>query len=120
MTFADVQNKSGNFITPTVASTSAAGNIDIPADAKVSLTNTDAKDGYPISGLTWALIYKEQNYDGRSLMRAQKLLKMLWWNVHNGQQYCQGLDYAQLSPAAVTVAENILKSATFAGKPILQ
>jgi len=120
MAFADMQNKSGNFITPTVASTTAASNIDIPADAKVSLSNTDAKDGYPISGLTWALIYKEQNYDGRNLMRAQKLLKMLWWNVHDGQKYCEGLDYAQLSPAAVTVAENILKSATFDGKPILQ
>jgi len=119
MTFADIQNKSGAFITPTVASTSAAGNIDIPADAKVSLTNTDAKDGYPISGLTWVLIYKEQNYDGRNLMRAQKLLKMLWWNVHDGQKYCESLDYAKLSPAAVKVAEDILKSATFDGKPIL-
>jgi len=119
MTFADMQNKSGNFITPTVASTSAAGNINIPDDAKVSLSNTDAADGYPISGLTWALIYKEQNYDGRSLQRAEKMVKMLWWNVHEGQKYCAGLDYAQLSPAAVTVAEKILKSATFDGKPIL-
>jgi ABC-type phosphate transport system substrate-binding protein len=67
-----------------------------------------------------ALIYKEQNYDGRNLMRAQKLLKMLWWNVHEGQKYCDGLNYARLPPTAVTVAENILKSATFDGKPILQ
>src|SRR6476646_7438310 len=50
MAFAALQNKSGNFIAPSVASTSAAGNIDLPADAKVSLTNTDAKDGYAISG----------------------------------------------------------------------
>jgi len=66
-----------------------------------------------------AIIYKEQNYDGRSLMRAQKLLKMLWWDVHQGQKYCNGLGYAPLSPAAVTAAETILKSATFNGKPIL-
>jgi len=120
MTFADMQNKSGSFITPSVASTSAAGNITMPADAKVSLTNTDARDGYPISGFTWALVYKEQNYDGRSLQRAQKLLKLLWWNVHDGQKYCKDLNYAPLSPAAVDVAEKILKSATFDGKPILQ
>ena len=120
MTFADIQNSSGNFITPSVASTSAAGNIAIPDDAKVSLTNTTAKDGYPISGLTWALIYKEQNYDGRSLQRAQKILKLLWWNIHDGQKYCKDLDYAPLSPAAVAVGEKILKSATFDGKPVLE
>jgi len=120
MSFADIQNKSGNFITPTVESTSAAGNITIPADAKVSLTNTDAKDGYPISGFTWAMIYKEQNYNGRSQQRAEKVVKLLWWNIHQGQKYCKGLNYAPLSPAAMAVAEKLLKSATFDGKPLLQ
>jgi phosphate transport system substrate-binding protein len=120
MTFARVQNKSGNFITPNIASTSAAGNIQLPADSKVSLTNTDAADGYPISGFTWAIIYKEQNYNNRSQDRAQQLVKLLWWNIHEGQQYCAALNYAPLSPAAVKVAENILKSATYDGKPIMQ
>jgi phosphate transport system substrate-binding protein len=119
MAFAKVQNKSGNFITPSVASTSAAGNIQLPADAKVALTNTDAADGYPISGFTWAIIYKEQKYNNRSQDRATKLLKLLWWNVHEGQTYCEGLHYAPLSKAAVGVAETILKSATYDGKPLL-
>lgn len=119
MSFAKLQNKSGNFITPTVASTSAAGNIQIPADAKVSLTNTEAADGYPISGFTWALIYKEQKYNNRSQDRATKLVKLLWWNIHEGQQYCNGLNYAPLSPTALSVAETILKSATYDGKPIM-
>ncbi len=120
MAFARVQNKSGNFITPNIASTSAAGNIQLPADSKVSLTNTDAADGYPISGFTWAIIYKEQNYKNRSQDRAEKVVKLLWWNIHDGQQYCAALNYAPLSPAAVAVAENILKSATYDGKAILQ
>lgn len=119
MSFADLQNKSGAFITPSVASTGAAGNITIPDDAKVSLSNTDAKDGYPISAFTWALIYKEQNYSHRTRDRAEKVAKLLWWNIHDGQKYCKDLNYAPLSPAAVAVAEKILKSATFDGKPIL-
>lgn len=119
MAFAKMQNKMGNFITPSITSTSAAGNIQLPADSKVSLTNTDAADGYPISGFTWALIYKEQNYNKRSQEKAQNLLKLLSWNIHEGQQYCQDLHYAPLSPAAVAVAEVILKSATFNGKPLL-
>lgn len=119
MSFAKIQNKSGNYITPAIASTSAASNVQLPADSKIFLTNTEAADGYPISGFTWALIYKEQNYNNRSQQKAQSLLKLLWWNIHDGQQYCEGLHYAPLSPAAVTVAETILKSATYDGKPIL-
>lgn len=119
MAYGKVQNKSGYYIIPTVASTSAAGNVQLPPDSKVSLANTDAPDGYPISGFTWALIYKEQDYGNRSLDRATKLLKLLWWNTHEGQQYCEGLNYAPLSPSATTIAENILKSATYNGKPIL-
>ncbi|TDX01882.1 phosphate ABC transporter substrate-binding protein PstS [Dinghuibacter silviterrae] len=120
MAFAKLQNKSGNFITPTVASTTAAGNVQIPADSKISLSNTEAADGYPIAGFTWAIIYKEQNYNGRSQDRATKLVKLLWWNIHDGQKFAEPLTYAPLAPAAVTVAENILKSATYDGKPILQ
>ena len=120
MSFAKVRNKAGNFITPSVASTKAAGNIQLPDDSKVSLTDTEAADGYPISGFTWALIYKEQKYDNRSPDRAAKLMKLLWWNIHDGQKFCEGLNYAPLSPAAVTVAEKILNSATYDGKAILQ
>jgi phosphate transport system substrate-binding protein len=119
MAYAKIQNKSGNFITPNIASTSAAGNIQLPADSKIFLGNTDAAQGYPISGFTWALIYQEQGYNKRSQDRATNLVKLLWWNIHDGQQYCEGLHYAPLSPAAVTIAETILKSATFNGKPVL-
>lgn len=120
MFFAKIQNKSGNYITPSIASTSAAGDVPLPADSKVSLTDTDAPDGYPISGFTWVLIYKEQNYNNRSEKQAENLLNLLWWNIHQGQQYCAGLYYAPLSKEATTVAENILKSATYNGKPILK
>lgn len=119
MAFAKMQNKSGNFITPNIASTSAAGNVQLPADSKIFLGNTDAAEGYPISGFTWALLYKEQGYNNRSESRAQNLVKLLWWNIHDGQQYCQALNYAPLSPAAVSVAEAILKSATYNGKPLM-
>lgn len=120
MAYAKMQNKAGNFITPSIASVTAAANIDLPADAKVSLTNTEATDGYPISGLSWVLIYKEQKYGNRSLEKATNLLKLIWWQVHEGQQYSAALHYAPLSQNATTTAENILKSATYDGKPILQ
>ncbi len=120
MPYAKVQNKAGNFITPSIASVTAAANIQIPADTKVSLTNTEAADGYPISGFSWIIIYKEQKYNGRSLDRATKLLKLISWMIHDGQQFSSALNYAPLSPAAVSAGDAILKSATYDGKPILQ
>ena len=114
-----MQNKAGNFITPSIASVTAAANIALPADSKVSLTNTEAADGYPISGLSWVLIYKEQKYNNRTQDRATKMLKLIWWMTHEGQQFSGALNYAPLSPAAVTTGEAIMKSATYDGKPIL-
>ncbi len=49
-----------------MASVTAAGNVKLPDDSKIFITDTDAPDGYPIAGFTWVIIYKEQNYNGRS------------------------------------------------------
>ncbi|WP_426668590.1 phosphate ABC transporter substrate-binding protein PstS [Mucilaginibacter sp. McL0603] len=119
MPFANIQNKSGKYITPTLEATTLASNVTIPADSKVSITDTDNPKGYPIASFTWALIYKEQNYNSRSKARATELLKLLWYNIHQGQAECAPLNYAPLSKSAVKVAEQILKSATYDGKPIL-
>ncbi|HTK21960.1 MAG TPA: phosphate ABC transporter substrate-binding protein PstS [Mucilaginibacter sp.] len=119
MAFANIQNKSGKYIAPTIEATTLASNVTIPDDSKVSITNTDNAKGYPIASFTWALIYKEQNYNGRSKARATELLKLLWYNIHQGQAECAPLNYAPLSKSAVKVAEKILKSATYDGKPIL-
>jgi len=120
MPYVQLQNKAGKFITPSIESVTAAANIDIPADSKVLLANTDAADGYPISGFSWVLLYKEQSYNNRSQDKATQLLKLLDWMIHDGQQYSGALDYAPLSPAAVKVDEAILKSATYNGQPILK
>ncbi len=114
-----VKNKKGNFVKPTLPSiTAAAGKIKIPDDTRVSITDTDADDGYPISSFTWILVYKEQKYKNRSLERAKQLVKLLWWIIHDGQNYTEPLDYAKLSTEAVKKAEAIIKSITYDGKPI--
>lgn len=120
MPVAVMQNKSGNFIAPSIASVTAAANVAIPDDGKISLTNTEAADGYPIAGFSWVLLYKEQKYGNHSLDNATTLLKLISWMIHDGQQYSSALDYAPLSDAAVKVGDALLKSATYDGKPILQ
>ena len=119
MPYAKMQNKSGKWINPSIASVTAAANVAIPADTKVSLTNTDAAEGYPISGFSWVVVYKDQSYGGRSKDRAANLVKLLSWMIHDGQKFSNDLNYAPLSAAAVKVGDAQLKSITFGGKPVL-
>ncbi|HUI70349.1 MAG TPA: phosphate ABC transporter substrate-binding protein PstS, partial [Spirochaetia bacterium] len=95
--YALLKNRSGNWIVPSLASTSESGNVTIPDDVtKVNLTDSAAANGYPISTFTWLLVYKEQNYDNRPADKVQAMLKMIWWMIHDGQQYAEPLAYAKL------------------------
>jgi phosphate transport system substrate-binding protein len=120
MAVASIKNSSGNWIDPTLASTSAAAAGAIPADTRIVLVNTDAKEGYPISSLTWLVVYREQNYGNRSREQAEQLAKLLWWMIHDGQQYVTALDYATLPPPAVKAAEAIVKSITYNGQALVK
>ena len=117
--YATIQNKSGVFVKPSLTSTSIAGDIKLPDDMRVSITDTDAKEGYPISGFTWIIVYKEQNYNNRSYDRAKNLVNILWWMTHQGQKYTTELHYAPLPKQAVMKAENLIKSITYNGKRII-
>jgi phosphate transport system substrate-binding protein len=120
MAFGNIKNKAGTFVEPTTKSVSAAANVKIPDDTNVSLTDTDAKDGYPISGFTWLIFYKEQNYGGRSKEKAEALVKMLHWMVKDGQKFVEPLQYSALSSEAVAKSEKIIRSMTYGGAPILK
>lgn len=119
MAFGKIRNRSGRFITPSIASISEAADIKMPVDGKASLADTGAPDGYPISSFSWVLIYKEQDYKHHPREKATGLLHLVDWMIHEGQQYSSSLYYAPLSPAAVNAGEAIIRSATFDGEPIL-
>ncbi len=119
MPMGTIKNKSGNFVKAELNSVTAAANVKIPDDARVSITDTDAKDGYPISSFTYLLVYKDQNYNSRTAVRAQNTMKLLWWATHDGQQYNEPLQYAKLPKEAVTIVDKILKSVTYNGKSVL-
>jgi phosphate transport system substrate-binding protein len=121
MAYALIKNKSGNWIKASLETTTTAANMPVPDDVtKLSLTNTDAPQGYPISTFTWLLLYKEQNYDNHQKAKSEALLKLVWWMIHDGQKYAQPLSYAVLPAPIVKKAETILKSITFNGKPLLE
>jgi phosphate transport system substrate-binding protein len=120
MPCASIKNKKGNFVRPSIASTSAAMNINLPADMMVSLIDTDAPQGYPLTGFTWVLVYKEQSYGGRSEARAKELVRLLRWMTHEGQKYAQPMQYASLSGTAVTRADALIRSVTYNAAPLMK
>jgi phosphate transport system substrate-binding protein len=120
MPVASVKNKSGVYVEPTIKSTSAAANVSMPADTRASITDTTAKNGYPISGFTWIIIYKDQKYGNKDKEKADATLKLLWWMTHEGQSLAEPLQYAPLPKDAVAKAETILKSAVYGNAKILK
>jgi len=119
MKFAAVQNRAGHYITPSVESVSLAGNISIPDDTNISLTDTSADRGYPISGFTWIALYQQQDYGGRSQGKAQTLADLLWWMTHEGQAFTTPLHYAPLPKEAVAKSETLLRSIRFGDTPLI-
>jgi phosphate transport system substrate-binding protein len=86
--FADVQNAKGAFITPTVESTTAAAaGATIPEDFRTVITNTSDPKGYPITGFTFILVYKDAKPDVK---------KFLQWALSDGQKDAAPLVYAPL------------------------
>jgi phosphate transport system substrate-binding protein len=77
MAVATIQNKAGNWIVPDLASAASAAAIKIPDDTRINLTDSDAKNAYPIAGFTWIVVYKDQNYGGRSKAQGQEVAKLL-------------------------------------------
>jgi phosphate transport system substrate-binding protein len=115
-----LKNKSGNYVGPTLASTSAAANVsNMPPDMRVSITDTDAPDGYPICSFSYLLLYQNQSYDNRSEAQAKATVSLVAWIIQGGQQYSEALEYAKLPQAVVSKSMDILKTVTYNQKPLM-
>ena len=116
--FADVKNRAGKFVTPSLDSTSAAAaGVTLPADYKVSIVNAAGEAAYPIASFTYLLV----RTDAPSCAKAKPLVNLLWWTMHDdgAQVTAKSLHYAPLTAAAVPQVEGTLKSLKCEGKPIL-
>ncbi len=118
---AKVRNSSGNYIAPSVESISAAAKGTIPDDTRAMITNTDDPEGYPISGFTWLILYKEQSYAGRSKAQATETLNLLNWIISpEAQEVTKNINYSPLPDKVVEKAKNILKSVTYKGEALMK
>jgi phosphate transport system substrate-binding protein len=105
--FGDVQNAAGKVVKPSLESVTAAAAgtaANMPDDFRVSITNASGADAYPISSMTWLLIYQQQ----KDAEKGKKLVQFLRWMLHDGQQYAPALFYAPLPKGVVAKEEQAL------------
>ncbi len=115
---ASVKNAADKFVTPAIASTTAAAAgaaRSMPDDFRVSLTNPAGDEAYPIASFTWLLVYRDQPNE----LKGRALAKFLWWMSHEGQKYADDLLYAPLPAPVVKQIEAKIKQITYQGKPLL-
>ena len=97
--FAEIKNKAGNFVDPSPKSVTAAANgalKTMPEDFRVSITDSPAKDAYPISSFTYLLIYKKMPAE-----KSKPLQEFLMWAMNQGQKMAEPLFYAPLPKSMV-------------------
>ncbi len=116
MPWAQLRNKAGRFVEPSLERTSAAADVaDLPDNIEVLLTDSANPEAYPISGFTWLLLYEDQ----KDQARGDAVVRLAWWMTHEGQKYAQPLEYAALKGAAVSKTEALLKKIKVNGKSLL-
>lgn len=127
MSIASIKNPAGNFIAPTLASTTTAvqsgASQGLPTGdqswTSVSLLDTADPQAYPIVSFTYLLEYKELNViPNMTLEKATAIVQYIWYVVHDGQQLSSNLQYATLPANVVTIDEATIRSITFNGQTL--
>jgi len=88
---AEIQNKKGEFVAPSLAGANAAlSTVKFPDNYRVFVG--DPGQGYPIVGLTWMMVYKKYPTPAK----ADAVKKWINWVLKDGQQYNDDLNYTKI------------------------
>lgn len=99
---AQIQNKKGEFVSPSLQTANAAlASVRFPDNYRVFVG--DPGQGYPIVGLTWMMVYKQYP----TAAKADAVKKWINWVLNDGQQYNDDLNYTRI-PA--DVANRVLQT----------
>lgn len=98
LSYASIKNAAGNFIVPsiesvTAAAASVAAGLPDSTDYRLSIIDPPGADSYPISSITWALIYQNP----ADKVKGKELVDFLKYGLTpEGQSAAKELDYAPL------------------------
>jgi phosphate transport system substrate-binding protein len=119
-TFADVKNKAGQYIAPTLESTSAAGDgIDVPSDLRINVIDSPNPKAYPITSQTFAITYDDPCKAGLDKTKAEGLKKFLSFLVGDqGQTTIQKLSYAKIPSSLDQKVQSAVDGMKCNGSPL--
>lgn len=103
-----IKNKSGSFVQPSLKSVTAAAEAAVkkmPEDFRVSITNADGKNSYPISSFTYLLVSSKMPKEKGRLV--EDLAH--WVLTAQAQKMAEPLDYAPLPGELIAKIKNRLK-----------
>ncbi|MDM0080536.1 phosphate ABC transporter substrate-binding protein PstS [Variovorax sp. J31P179] len=116
MTYAQMQNAAGHFVSPDDdAFKAAAAGADWSKTFYQVLTDQQGKDSWPITGATFILMHKSQEKPAQ----ATTTLKFFDWAYKNGDKTAGDLDYVPMPDkvkGAIATAWGDIKDAS--GKPV--
>jgi phosphate transport system substrate-binding protein len=95
MSYGALKNKDGNFVkasVETVTAAAAGAAKEMPADFRVSISESPGKNSYPISSFTWLLIPDKID----NPVKKKAITEFLKWMLTAGQADAPGLQYAPL------------------------
>jgi phosphate transport system substrate-binding protein len=103
MTFADVKNADGKFVTPSFegVTAAAAASKGLDKEFRGSIVNAPGAKSYPISTYTWLLIPSQIPDAGKK----KALTGFLAWMLKDGQKEAEGLSYAPLPKSVAAQVE---------------
>jgi phosphate transport system substrate-binding protein len=105
--YAKVKNSSGTFVKPDLASVTAAAaaaSKEMPADFRVSITNSSGKEAYPISSYTWLLVPSKIADPAKK----KAITDFLNWMLGDGQNMVEALAYAKLPKPVVDMEKKAI------------
>ncbi|HYZ28312.1 MAG TPA: phosphate ABC transporter substrate-binding protein PstS [Thermoleophilaceae bacterium] len=118
-TFANVKNKAGKYVKPTIEAVTAAGQgLKVPSDLRFTISNPSDPAAYPISSQTFIITYKDPCKAGASKNQAKGLVEFLDYILGPGQQTIKKLAYAPLPSSIDTKAKDAVKSMVCNGSPV--
>jgi len=113
---AELKNKAGKFVAPSIeAMSTAAAAVEMPDELFVSLADAEGDAAYPITGYSYLLVYE----NAKDPVKGEALAKFVWWGLHEGQKFSQGLDYAPIPGKVLTKVEARLKELRSGDKKLL-
>ena len=118
-TTAAVKNKEGQFIEPSLDATSAAGvGAEVPADLKFSTINAPGAKTYPISAVTFMLVWQDMCKSGVTAANAKIVKAWLNYALGPGQEVAPELQYAPLPDPIKQKAQAKVDGLQCNGSPI--